>query len=164
MFEVIPILKWSHYVSVPIPPHPRSSLGEGPGRPLFGERGRARHCSDATATGRVGKAVGDFTARRRSAKVRVGKTSVAKRHALKEAHRVHNAPEDTYERRRGSHGVCAPNAPSDTHAPRRSGFFKTSASPQWKKHRYSACTVRWCRGVCHVLRPKWKLKNLKSVK
>ena len=34
---------------------------------------------DAMATERVGKAVGDFTARRRSAKVRLGKTSVAKR-------------------------------------------------------------------------------------
>ena len=53
------------------------------GRPLFSESGRARHCSDATATVRVGKAVGDFTARRRSAKVRLGKTSVAKRLAFK---------------------------------------------------------------------------------
>ena len=53
------------------------------GRSLFSERGWARHCSDAMATGRVGKAVGDFTARRRSAKVRLGKTSVAKRHPFK---------------------------------------------------------------------------------
>ena len=46
--------------------------------PLFSERSWARHCSDAMATVRVGQAVGDFTARRRSAKVRLGKTSVAK--------------------------------------------------------------------------------------
>ena len=52
-------------------------------RSLFSERSWPRHCSDAMATGRVGKAVGDFTARRRSAKVRLGKTSVAKRHACK---------------------------------------------------------------------------------
>ena len=106
MFEVIPVRKCqyrrSDYVSVPIPTR-GSSLGEGPGTLLFSERGWARHCSDATATGRVGKAVGDFTARRRCAKVRLGKTSVAK---IKEAHRVHNAPEDTYERRRGHTGYA----------------------------------------------------------
>ena len=53
------------------------------GRSLFSERNWARHCSEAMATGRVGKAVGDFTARRRSAKVRLGKTSVAKGHVFK---------------------------------------------------------------------------------
>ena len=53
------------------------------GHSLFGESGWVRHCSDAMATGRGGTAVGDFTARRRSAKVRLGKTSVAKRHAFK---------------------------------------------------------------------------------
>ena len=88
------------------------------GTSLFSERGWARHCSDAVATRRVRKAVGNFTASRRSAKVRLGKTSVAKRHA--EAHRVHNALEDTYEAAAGPCGVCAPNAPSDTHALRRS--------------------------------------------
>ena len=46
-------------------------------------RSWALHCSDATTTGRAGTAVGDFTARRRSAKVRLGKTRVAKRHAFK---------------------------------------------------------------------------------
>ena len=65
--------------------HPTSGqvLARVLGRPLFSERGRARHCSDAMATERVGQAVGNFTARRRSAKVRLGKTSVAKRHASK---------------------------------------------------------------------------------
>ena len=53
------------------------------GRPLFSESGLVRHCIDAMASGRVGKAVGDFTARRRSAKVRLGTTSVAKWHASK---------------------------------------------------------------------------------
>ena len=43
---------------------------------------------------------------------------------LQEAHRVHNAPKDTCERQRGHTGVCAPNAPSDTRALRRSGFEK----------------------------------------
>ena len=78
------------------------------------ERGRARHCCDAMAT-RAGKAVGDFTARRRSAKVRLGKTSVEEAR-FQEAHRVHNAPEDTHERLRGPHAVCASNAPSGTRA------------------------------------------------
>ena len=67
----------------------------GPGAPLFSERNWARHCSDAMATGRVGKAVGDFPARRRSAKVPLGKTSVAKRHALKKR--------TVFTTRRGTH-------------------------------------------------------------
>ena len=78
-------------------------------RPLFSVRGWARRSSDAMATGRVGKAVGDFTARRRSAQIRFGKTSV-----LQEAHRVHNAPEDTYEQRRGTWSMrveCAQRYP-----------------------------------------------------
>ena len=65
--------------------HPTSGqvLARGLGGSLFSERGWARHCSDAMATRRVSKAVGNFTACRRSAKVRLGKTSVAKTHALK---------------------------------------------------------------------------------
>ena len=53
------------------------------------------------ATGRVGKAVGDFMARRRSAKVRLGKTSVAKRHAFKKRTVFATRRRTQYERRRG---------------------------------------------------------------
>ena len=60
----------------------RCSLAWVLGRPLFSERDWARYCGDATATGHVNKAVGDFTARRRSARARLGKTSAAKRHAF----------------------------------------------------------------------------------
>ena len=112
----------------------------GSWRSLFSERGSARRCSDAMATGRVGTAVGDFTARRRSAKVRLGKTSVAKWHAFKKR-TLFTTRRRTHMSGGGAHGACAPNAPSETHALRRSDV-KTSASPQWKKHRYSACTVR----------------------
>ena len=127
MFEVIPVRKCrrrSHYVSVPIPPYPRSSLDEGPGSPLFSERGRARHCSDAIATGRVGKAVGDFTARRRSAEVRLGKTSVAKRHAFKKR--------TVFTTRWRTHvsGGGATRGMRAECVPMRRGGFKTSASPQ----------------------------------
>ena len=71
MFEVISI-----------PPTRGQVLARVLWRSLFGERGWVRHCSDAMATGRVDK-VGDFMARGRSTKVRLGKTSVAKRHAFK---------------------------------------------------------------------------------
>ena len=54
-----------------------------PGGSRCSARRRAGRGGDAVATGHVNKAVGDFTARRRSAKTRLGKTSTAKRHALK---------------------------------------------------------------------------------
>ena len=99
------------------------------GRSLLSERNWAQHYSDAMATWRVGKAVGDFTARRRSAKVRLGKTSVAKRHAFKKR-TVFTTRRRTHMTAMGPHGVCEPNAPSDnTRALRRSGF-KTCVSPQ----------------------------------
>ena len=63
------------------------------------------------ATGRVGKAVGDFTARQRSAKVRLGKTSVAKRHAFKKR-TVFTTRRRTHVSGGGPHGVWAPNAQS----------------------------------------------------
>ena len=63
--------------------HPAQVLARVLGCSLFSERCWARHCSDAMATGRLGKAVGDFTARRRSTKVRLDNTIVAKRHAFK---------------------------------------------------------------------------------
>ena len=100
LFEVTPARichRRSHYVSVPIPPYPRSSLGEGEALCSARRAGRG----NAVTPWPRGKAVGDFTACRRSAKVRLGKTSVAKRARLQEAHRVHNAPEDTFERRPG---------------------------------------------------------------
>ena len=83
----------------------------------FRERGWARHCSDAMTTGQVGK----VTARRRSAKVRLGKT-----------------------------GVCAPNAHGGTRSLRRSGF-KTSASPHrhsactvcWCRGDSHVCMPKW---------------------
>ena len=59
------------------------------GRSLFSERGWARYCGGAMATGHVNKAVGDFTARRRSAKTRLAKTSAAKRHAFTTRRRTH---------------------------------------------------------------------------
>ena len=52
------------------------------GRSLFRKGSWVRHCIASKTTTRGGKAVSDFTARRRSAKVRLVKTSVAKRHAL----------------------------------------------------------------------------------
>ena len=77
--------------------HPAQVLARVVGRSLFSERCWARHCSDAMATGAGGQGVGDFTARRRSAKVHLSKTSVAKRHAFKKrtvftAHRAAGGP------------------------------------------------------------------------
>ena len=60
------------------------------GRPLFSERGWPRHCSDAMATGRVGKAVGEFTLREGPPR----QNECCEEARLQEAHRVHNAPED----------------------------------------------------------------------
>ena len=57
MFEGIPVRKSRFH------PARGQVLARVLGAPLFSERGWARHCSDATATGRVSKAVGDFTAR-----------------------------------------------------------------------------------------------------
>ena len=58
-----------------------------PGRPLCSERS----CSDAMATG-GGRLHGPWTLREEE--------------RLQEAHRVHNAPEDTYERRRSHTGYA----------------------------------------------------------
>ena len=90
----------SHYVSV-LHQTRGQVLAIVLARALFCERGWVRHCSDAMATERVGKAVGDFTTLRRSAKVRLGKTSVAKGHASKKRTVFTTRRRTQYERRRG---------------------------------------------------------------
>ena len=70
--------------AVPLRFSPDSTLPEVKSwRGSFGATCSVRGAGRGAAAVRVGKAVGDFTARRRSAKVRLGKTSVAKRHAFK---------------------------------------------------------------------------------
>ena len=56
----------------------------------FWLRGWARYCGDAVATGHVNKVVGDFTARRRSTKARLGKNECCEEARLQKAHGVHN--------------------------------------------------------------------------
>ena len=93
--------------------------------------------------------MGDFTTRRRSAKVRLGNTSVAKRHAFKKrtGFKTHLWTHMSGGRMRAVIPVLRDVA-----------VFKTSASP----HRYSACTVCWCRGGSHVRVPKWELNTRNS--
>ena len=106
MFEVIPVRKShkrSHYVFCPDStlPEVKSWRGSCDAPSLFSERGWTRHCSDDMTTGRAGKAVGDIHG---ASTLREGPSRQNERceeARLQEAHRVHNAPEDTYERRRG---------------------------------------------------------------
>ena len=103
------------------------------GATLFGW---ARHCSDAMTTEQVGKAVGYFT-------VRLGKTSVAKRHAFKKR--------TVFTTRRRTH-FCAPNAHSDTRALRRSGFKNKCVTTVKETQLFCVyrLLVSWCKSRPHA--------------
>ena len=128
------------------------------GRPLFSESGLVRHCSDAMASGRVGKAVGDFTARRRSAKVRLGKTSIAKRHAL-EKRTVFTTRRRTHVSSVGYARRMRPVIPMLWDV----AVFQNKCITIVKET-LLICVYRPL--VCHVRMPRWTLKtrNLKSKK
>ena len=74
----------------------RGSWGASP----LSESGWAQHCSEAVVSGRVSKAVGEFTTRRGS----VWQKEYRGEARLKQAYRVHDAPAVTYERRWGHLG------------------------------------------------------------
>ena len=143
---------WSHYVCVLIPPY-RSSLGESLGAPPCVARGAGRGTAVTSWQG-GGRVHGPSTLREGLPR----QNECCEEARLQEAYCVHDAPEDTNERWRGYMEVCAPNVTSDARVPKRSGL-NTNASPQSENHCWSACMVRYCRGLCCR-----RMSNQKSLK